>query len=140
MNEKDNYWKFWENFRKFWKFFFRKLLNMDYFSIFSNKLTNNALIFWPFGRETQIVGKFWENFLIFWWKFYRKIEFFKFIIIIIFIIFRKFVTQNRAFGNNTIFLQQFFRFRGGGDFHPSPWLRPWDQMITGSNDNLTIRT
>ena len=39
--------------------------------------------------------------------------------------FRKFVTKNRAFRNNTIFLQQFFRFRGGG-FPPfPPWLRPW---------------
>ena len=30
--------------------------------------------------------------------------------------FGKFVTKNRAFGNNTMFLQQFFRFRGGGGF------------------------
>ena len=38
--------------------------------------------------------------------------------------FGKFFTKNRAFGNNTIFLQQFFRFRGG-DFPPFPsWLRP----------------
>ena len=41
-----------------------------------------------------------------------------------FYFFRKFVTKNRAFGNNTIFLQQFFRFRGGGEFPPfPPWLR-----------------
>ena len=33
-------------------------------------------------------------------------------------IFGKFVTKNRAFGNNTIFLQQFFRLRGGGDSPP----------------------
>ena len=33
-------------------------------------------------------------------------------------IFRKFVTKNRAFGNNTIFLQQFFRFRGVSPFPP----------------------
>ena len=38
--------------------------------------------------------------------------------------FRKFVTKNRALGTNTIFLQQFFLFGGGGDFPPSPWLRP----------------
>ena len=38
-----------------------------------------------------------------------------------------FFTKNRAFGNNTIFLQQFFRFRGGGGNFPPfpPWLRPW---------------
>ena len=35
------------------------------------------------------------------------------------IIFGKFVTKNRAFGNNTSFLQQFFRLRGG-DFSPLP--------------------
>ena len=38
-------------------------------------------------------------------------------------IFRKFVTKNRAFGNNTIFLQQFFRFRRGG-FPPFPLATP----------------
>ena len=40
-----------------------------------------------------------------------------------FLFFPKFVTKNRAFGNNTIFLQQFFRF-GGGDFHLSPLATP----------------
>ena len=40
-------------------------------------------------------------------------------------IFRKFFSKNRAFGNNTIFLQQFFRFRGVGISPLSPWLRPW---------------
>ena len=38
--------------------------------------------------------------------------------------FRKFVTKNRAFGNNTIFLQQFFRFRGGGISPLSPLATP----------------
>ena len=52
-----------------------------------------------------------------------------------FIFFRKFVTKNRAFGNNTIFLQQFFRFRGGGEFPPSPWLRPRLTVITESYSN-----
>ena len=37
--------------------------------------------------------------------------------------FRKFVTKNRAFGNNTIFLQQFFMFRGG-DFPLPPGCNP----------------
>ena len=57
----------------------------------------------------------------------EKLHFY-FIFILNFIlnfIFRKFVTKNRAFGNNTSFLQQFFRFRGGGEFPPfPPWLRP----------------
>ena len=34
-------------------------------------------------------------------------------------IFGKFVTKNRAFGNNTIFLQQFFRLRGR-EYSPLP--------------------
>ena len=76
---------------------------------FSKNLTNHALLFRALGRKTQIVGEFWEKFEIFWWKFYRKIEYFNFN-------FAKFVTKNRALGNNTVFLQQFFRFRGGGDF------------------------
>ena len=46
-------------------------------------------------------------------------------------ILRKFVTKNRAFGNNTIFLQQFFRFRGGGLPPLPPWLRPclWGSFL-----------
>ena len=39
-------------------------------------------------------------------KILYKIEF------LFYFYFGKFVTKNRAFGNNTIFLQQFFRFRG----------------------------
>ena len=35
-------------------------------------------------------------------------------------LFRKFVTKNTAFPNNTSFLEQFFRFRGVGDFPLSP--------------------
>ena len=54
----------------------------------------------------------------------EKLNFYFFNFIFYFI-FRKFVTKNRAFGNNTIFLQQFFRFRGGaGDSPISPWQRP----------------
>ena len=44
------------------------------------------------------------------------------------IFFRKFVTKNRASGNNTIFLQ-LFRFRGGVIFPLSPWLRPCIQRL-----------
>ena len=45
----------------------------------------------------QIVGKFWL-------KFYRKIEF---------LFLGKLLTKNRAFGNNTIFNNNFFGFGGG---------------------------
>ena len=54
----------------------------------------------------------------------EKIEF------LFYFYFGKFVTKNRAFGNNTIFLQQFFfGFGGGGDLPPSPWLRSWFQHL-----------
>ena len=43
--------------------------------------------------------------------------------------FLKFVTKNRAFGNNTIFLQ-FFRFRGGGGISPSPLPTPSDLEVS----------
>ena len=54
-------------------------------------------------EKRKLLGNF-ENF---WWKFYRKFDF-----LIFYFNFGKFVTKNRTFGNNTIFLQQFFRFRG----------------------------
>ena len=108
--------KFWENFRKFSKNFLRNLQKCIILAYFSKNLTNHSLIFCALGRKAQIVGKFWENFESFWWKFYRKIEF------LFYFYFWKFVTKNRAFGNNTIFLQQFFRFLG--DFPLSPLLRP----------------
>ena len=48
-------------------------------------------------------------------------------------IFRKFVSKNRAFGNNIICLQQFFRFGEGGNFPPvpPPWLRHWNCLGEG---------
>ena len=42
----------------------------------------------------------------------------------------KVVAKHRAFGNNIIFLQQFFSVSGGGGFSPrSPWLRHWYTVI-----------
>ena len=63
--------------------------------------------FRAFGQKHTLLGNF-ENF---WWKFNRKFGFLT--------IFGKFVTENRAFGNNISFLQQFFSVSGGGD-SPSP--------------------
>ena len=53
-------------FKKFSKNFLRKLLKIDFLSIFSKNLTNRACNFCAFGRKTQIVGKFWDNFRKFW--------------------------------------------------------------------------
>ena len=63
-------------------------------------------------------------------KFFDEISIEKLNFFCIFIFFRKFVTKNRAFGNNTIFIQQFFRFRGVGNFPPfRPWLRPFCELF-----------
>ena len=45
-------------------------------------------------------------------------------------IFRKFVTKNRAFENNTIFLQQFFSISGGGERSVFP---PGGATVEGAN-------
>ena len=116
LDDKHNCWKFWENFRKLWKSSFRKLRKMHYFSIYFKIFNITCVIFCTFGQKTQNGGKCWENFESFWWKFKRKMEFLFYL--------AKFGTKNRAFWNNTIFLQQFFRFRDG-DFPLSPWLGPW---------------
>ena len=56
---------------------------------------------------------------------------------IFYFIFQKFVTKNRAFGNNTIFLQQFFQF-GGGDFPLPPWQRLCAQELTKLEKHITF--
>ena len=98
-----------EIFEKIFKGFHKNIAkNAWLLHIFQKNLTNNALLFRAFGRKTRIAGNFWENFENFWWKFYRKLNFY------FIFIFRKCVTKNRALGNNTIFLQHFFRL--GCDF------------------------
>ena len=48
-----------ENFQTYFLIKLRKCIILAYFS---KHLTNRALIFYAFGRKTQIVGKFCENF------------------------------------------------------------------------------
>ena len=112
LTKNKNCWEFLREFSKIFKKFLQKFAKIHYFSIFFKKLTNLCVHFLPFGQKTQIVGKFWENFEIFWWKLNRKIAFL--------IIFGNFVTKNIAFGNNTSFLQQFFRLP-----RPPPQIRLW---------------
>ena len=104
---------------------------IHYLTCFSKDLTNHALIFRAFGRKTQIVGKLWENFESFWSKFIRKTE--------LLAIFGKAVAKNRAFGNNIIFIQQFFYF-GEGCFLCSPCRRlcNWHHEIIVASRMLTI--
>ena len=115
-------WKFWENFHKI------IAKNALYLHTFQNKINKPCVNFLlTFGPKTQLIGKFWENFESFNENFIEKWKFY--------FIFRKFVTKNRAFGSNTIFLQQFFRFRGGVGFPSSPWLLPclWWTSISPSH-------
>ena len=110
--------KIWEILESFQKFYFKNRLKCITLAYFQKNLTNPVLLFCAFGRKILIVWKLWENFENFWWKFNRKIEFLA--------SFGKVVAKNRAFGNNTIFLEQFFRFRGGGTFpvFPPPLAAP----------------
>ena len=89
---------------------------MHYWSILFKEI-NKAWV--TLLRKTQIVGQFLENF-------YWKIEF-----LFLYVYFLKFLTKNRAFGNNTIFSTTTFRFRGGGEFpaFPPPCLRPWSVVM-----------
>ena len=65
-------------------------------------------------EKRKVLGNFKKILIIFWLKIYRKFE-----CLFILFLFWKIVTKTRAFGNNTIFLSHFFRFRGGG-FSLSP--------------------
>ena len=88
------------NFEKIFKILVSKIANI--LAYLSKYFINHALDFRPFGRKTQILWKFWENIENFWWKFNWKLNF------LFYFSFRKFVTKNRAFGNNTIFSNNLF--------------------------------
>ena len=105
-------------FRKCSKNLLRKLRKMHYFSIFFQKnLTNHALNFCAFRRKRKLLGNF-EKIL----KIFDENSIGKWNLFIFYFYFGKFVTKNRAFGNNTIFYNNFFGF--GGISHISPCLRP----------------
>ena len=89
-------------FSKIWKKFIQKIENVLFWSIVQKIKTN--VKFSRVWTKNKLLRHFWENFVIFWWKFSRKIAFLNII--------GKVVAKNRAFGNNIIFLQQFFQFRG----------------------------
>ena len=93
---------------------------MHSFSIFSKTFNKPCVNFCAFGRKTLIVGKFWENFEIFWWKFYRKIEFFIYFLFLFFIFFENLLLKIELSEKRQFFYNNFFRFRGGGNFPPFP--------------------
>ena len=45
-------------YRKFWKYFLRKLWKMHYLAYFSKDLTDHALNYCVFGRKMRILGEF----------------------------------------------------------------------------------
>ena len=106
MGEK-RYWKFWENFRKFSKIFFRKLLKCIIFACYSINLANHALIFRGFDEKRKLLGNF-ENILKFFDE--NSIEKFNFYFIFIFENLWLKIEPSEI----TPFLQQFFRFPEGG--------------------------
>ena len=64
------------------------------------------LIFRAFGRKLKLLGNFHKTLDIFDENSIEKLNFYLFL--------GKAVAKNRTFGNNIIFLQQFFPVRGGG--------------------------
>ena len=71
------------------------------FAYFAKKFQNHALNFRAFGRKTQLFG---EILKIFDENSKEKLNFYLFL--------ANFVAKNRNFGNNIIFLQQFFPVGG----------------------------
>ena len=106
-----NFARIFESFQDF----FRNLWKCIILAYFSKNLTNHALIFCAFGRKCKLLGNFEKILEIFDENSIEKLNFY---------IFFGSVAKTRAFGNNIIFLRQFFRFRGGG-FSPFPLATPF---------------
>ena len=124
----------WKVLRKLSKISSWNRKNQLFLHIFQANLTNHSLISLGVWTKTQFFGKFWEDFENLWWKFYWKIEF---LFYFYFLFFEKIVSKDRAFGNNTSFLQQGFRFRRGeGDF---PHLAPGYSLGTNCKLNSVIQ-
>ena len=87
-------------------------------------------VFERLDEKIKLLRNFVKTLKIFDANSIEKLNFY-FIFILNFIlnfIFLNFVTKNRAFGNNTIFLQQFFSLPGAG-ISPFPLASP--SLITG---------
>ena len=87
------------------------------------------------GEKRKLLGNFEKILKIFHETSIEKLNFYFY--------FGKFVTNNRALGNNTIFYYNLFGL-GGGGFPPSPLLRRhnmatlfWSEKIFGVKKGLT---
>ena len=101
----------------------RKLQKRLYFRLFCKNISKPCVEFSRVWTKNNCLGEFWENFENFWWKFNGKIEFYLFL--------GRFVDKNRNFGNNIIFLQQFFPVRGGVEPLPLTPMRTlrWNRKL-----------
>ena len=105
--------KVFGNFETIFKKFLQKFVKMLYFTIYFKRFNKPMRSFFAVWTKNT---NCWEILRIFDETSIEKLNLIR--------IFGKFVTKNRAFGDNTIFLQQFFRLRGGGIFPPFPPLNP----------------
>ena len=109
--------KCWEILRKFLKIFkkiLQRFVKILYFSIFFkrfNKPMRSFFAVWT--KKHKLLGNFEKILKIFDENSIEKLN--------LIMIFGKFVTKNRAFGNTTIFLQHFFGLGGG---YPPPLPAP----------------
>ena len=118
-------------FRKFSKKFLRKLRKCIFPQKFNKPCVNFSRVWTKDENCLEILKVFDEN----------SIENLNFYFIFNFI-FQKRVTKNRAFGNNTIFLQQFFRFLGR-DFRLPPGYALGNSLrifVGGASHSLLLRS
>ena len=102
--------------RKFSKNLLRILRKIHYYAYFSknlNKLCVNFSRVWTKNANCREILKFFDEDSIEKWNF---------------VFFRKFVTKNRAFGNNTIFYNNFSVSGGGGSPLPPGYALESDQF------------
>ena len=87
------------------------------FKIFPKILKTPRAFLEGLDEKSKLLGSLWEKFENFSWKFNSKIEFVNII--------GKVVGKNRAIGNNIVYLQEFFQFRGRANvpYVPTPWRR-----------------
>ena len=96
--------KLLEIFEKISKVLIWILLKCIIFAFFQKNLTNNALLFARLDEKRKLLGNYEKILKIFRENSLEKLNFYFIFYFIFIFIFRKFVTKNRAFGNNTIFL------------------------------------
>ena len=132
MDEKHNWLgKFWENFENLQKIPEENCKNCCIFAYFAKKFQKHAFNFRAFGRKTIGWGNFEKILKIFDENSIEKLNFYLFL--------GKFVAKYRNFGNNIIFLQQFFPVRGGFEPPNPPCLRHWLQIIFNFKSKVSPR-